>query len=268
MAGPTENFILFFMQIDTSLLNHFAIVLVNPKFAENIGATARIAWNMGLSRLILVRDSMPDYETMAKMATHKAVHLIDNLELHASLQDALAPFSLVIGTTARRGRQRILEKNPRTIIEEILPQIANNQIAFVFGPENYGLSNEDLKYCQMTSAIPTADFSSLNLAQAVAIHCYELYYGVVHARKDMQTAPHFASTFELEGMYSHLEEVLLRINFLHDKSHTYWMNNIRQFLNRVHLTSKDTNIIRGICRQFLWHQSHVTDQREKEDNTT
>jgi len=256
------------MRIDSSLLNRFAIVLVNPKFAENIGAAARVAYNMGLSRLILVRDSMPDRETMAKMATHKAAHLIETMELHSSLKDALAPFSLVVGTTARRGRQRILEKNPRSIVEEIVPQITSNQIAFVFGPENYGLSNEDLKLCQMTSAIPTADFSSLNLAQAVAIHCYEIYFGVIHARKDMQPAPQYASTFELEGMYSHLENVLLKINFLHEKSHSYWMNNIRQFLNRVHLTSKDTNIIRGICRQFLWHQSQVTEQIKKEDNST
>ncbi len=255
------------MHIDTSLLDHFAIVLVNPKFAENIGAAARVAHNMGLSRLILVRDAMPDREVMAKMATHKAAHLIDTMELHSTLADALAPFSLVVGTTARRGRQRILENNPRSIVEQILPQIAGNQIAFVFGPENYGLSNDDLKLCQMTSAIPTAGFSSLNLAQAVAIHCYEIHFGVIHVRKDMQAAPQYATTFELEGMYSHLEDVLLRINFLHDKSHSYWMNNIRQFLNRVRLTSKDTNIIRGICRQFLWHQSQLPDQLIKEDNS-
>jgi len=124
-----------FMHIDTSLLDHFAIVLVNPKFAENIGAAARIAYNMGLSRLIIVRNSMPDHETMAKMATHKAAHLLDTMEVHATLEQALAPFSIVIGTTARRGRQRLLEKNPRTVVEELLPQIASNQIAFVFGPE-------------------------------------------------------------------------------------------------------------------------------------
>ena len=256
------------MHIDVSLLDHFAIVLVNPKFAGNIGATARIAYNMGLSRLIIVRDSTPDYETMAKMATHKAVHLIDTMERHATLEQALAPFSIVIGTTARRGRQRLLEKNPRTVVEELLPQIGVNQIAFVFGPENYGLSNDDLKYCQMTSAIPTAEFSSLNLAQAVAIHCYELYYGIIHAQKDMKPAPQFASTFELEGMYGHLEAVLLQISFLHEKSHTYWMNNIRQFLNRVRLTPKDTNIIRGICRQFLWHQSHTDVKPSQEHNPT
>jgi tRNA/rRNA methyltransferase len=256
------------MRINTSFLTHIAIVLVHPKFPENIGAAARIAWNMGITRLIVVSETMPDYEAMTRMATHKAVHLIDRMEIHSRLQDALAPFTIVIGTTARRGRQRILEKTPRDIVAEILPQIASNQIAILFGPENCGLSNDELKYCQMTSAIPTADFSSLNLAQAVAIHCYELYYGIIHARKNMQPVPQYASSFELEGMYSHIEDALLKINFLHEKSHTYWMNNIRQFLGRIRLSSKDTSIIRGICRQFLWYQSSSADKISKDDNPT
>jgi tRNA/rRNA methyltransferase len=257
----------FSTPIDTSPLDQIAIVLMEPKFPENIGAAARIAWNMGLSRLIVVRRDELDYESMAKMATHKAVHLIDTMELHESLEKALAPFSCVVGTTARRGRQRLLEKSPRDIIQEIVPLLPDNQIAFLFGPENCGLTNDDLKYCQMTSAIPTADFSSLNLAQAVAVHCYEIYYGFIHAKKDITPSPKFASLFELEGMYTHLEEALLKIDFLQAKNHAFWMNNIRQFLSRIRLSPKDTNIIRGICRQFLWHQSSV-DKTNHEDNTT
>lgn len=256
------------MTIDTSLLDHIAIVLVHPKFPENIGAAARVAWNMGITRLIVVRDTPPDHEAMAKMATHKAAHLIENMEIHAHLPEALAPFNIVVGTTARRGRQRILEKSPRDVVEELVPQIAGNQIAFLFGPENCGLANDELKYCQMTSAIPTADFSSLNLAQAVAIHCYELYYGLIHLQKDMKPVPQYASSFELEGMYAHIEEALVQINFLQAKSHTYWMNNIRQFLGRIRLSSKDANIIRGICRQFLWYRSADSKQPSKEGNTT
>jgi tRNA/rRNA methyltransferase len=250
--------------IDTSPLNQIAIVLMEPKFPENIGAAARIAWNMGLSRLIVVRKDQPDYESMAKMATHKAVHLIDTMELHERLETALSPFSCVVGTTARRGRQRVLEKGPRDIIRDIAPLLPDNQVAFLFGPEDRGLTNDDLKYCQMTSAIPTADFSSLNLAQAVAVHCYEIYQGLIHSKKDMAPSPKFASTFELEGMYAHVEEALVKIDFLQEKNHIYWMNNIRQFLNRIQLSSKDANIIRGICRQFLWYQSSC--EKTNDDN--
>ena len=237
---------------------------MEPKFPENIGAAARIAWNMGISRLIVVRDEFPDYETMAQMATHKAVHLIDNMEFHHTLEEALRPFSQVVATTARRGRQRLVEKTPRDIVQEISPLLPNNQVAFLFGPEHRGLTNSDLKYCQKTSTIPSADFSSLNLAQAVAIHCYELRYTLIHEPKNIVASPQYASTFELEGMYHHVENALLEIDFLQEKTKKYWMKNIRQFLGRVKLTSKESNIIRGICRQFLWYQS--AHRRQKEHN--
>jgi tRNA/rRNA methyltransferase len=239
---------------DTTLLSQIAIILVRPKVPENIGAAARVAWNMGITRLILVRDSVPEREPMAKMATHKAAHLIDNLEIYPNLPEALADFTLVVGTTARRGRQRFVEQTPREMVEALLPQLANNKIAIIFGPEDTGLTNDDLKYCQMASAIPTADFSSLNLAQAVAIHCYELHYGIIHASKDMIRAPKLATSFELESMYTYFEESLLAIDFMEKVSHAYWMSNIRNFFSRIMLTSKDANIIRGVSKKFLLQQ--------------
>lgn len=239
------------MITSASLLSHLAIILVRPKYPGNIGATARIAWNMGISRLVVVGNKLPAREPMAQMATHKASHLIDNLEFYTTLKEALTPYSVIVGTTARRGRQRIIEKSPREMVETIIPQLPNNRIALIFGPEDSGLTNDDLKYCQLLSAIPTADFSSLNLAQAVAIHCYELYHGLIHSHKDMLPSPRLASSFELESMYSYLEKLLTQIEFMGEKSHIYWMNNIRQFFAQTKLSSKDTNIIRRICKKFL-----------------
>ena len=250
--------------IDSTMLANLAVVLKRPKYAENIGAAARMCFNMGISRMILVRDEKPNYEDMAKMATHKAVHLIDGMERHTSLEDALAPFSFVVGTTARLGRKRTLERPPRDIIEEIIPLLASNKIAFLFGPEDRGLTNDDLKFCQYTSCIPTAQFASLNLAQAVAIHCYELYYAIVEMSREEAAEPEYASTFQLEGMYRHVQEALLKIDFLDERSQHYWMKNIRQFLGRVRLSSKEANIIRGICRQFLWYQTTQRDNQNRE----
>lgn len=239
---------------EQSMLSQVAIILVRPKFGENVGSAARIAFNMGIGRLILVRDEMPERESMAKMATHKAAHLLDTMELHSSLEEALAPFSVIVGTTARLGKRRSYEKTPRELVGDILPELPDNQIAIMFGPEDTGLTNDELKFCRYISSIPTADFSSLNLAQAVAIHCYELYYQVVHAPVEFTPQPQIASSYELEGMYEHVEEALLHVDFLEEKSHTYYMNNIRQFLGRIRLSSKEAKIIRGICRQFLWYQ--------------
>ena len=238
-----------------TLLSHLAIVLVRPKIPENIGAAARIAYNMGINRLIIITTNVFDRETMAKMATHKAAHLLDNLVIYHDLAEALTDFSIVVGTTARRGRQRNVEKTPRELVDALLPSLADNQVAILFGPEDTGLTNDDLKYCQMASAIPTADFSSINLAQAVAIHCYELYQGIVHAQKDMAIAPQLATSHEVESMYAYLEESLYSIDFLNEVSHIYWMTNIRRFFSRMALTSKDANVVRTVCKKILLYQN-------------
>lgn len=252
------------MTENKSLLDNVAIVLVHPKYPENIGATARIAYNMGISNLIVIRDTVPELAPMAKMATHNAKHVLNNIRYFDNLPEALADYSIIIGTTARSGRQRSTEKSPRDIIQRVMPDLANNKMAIIFGREDSGLTNEELKYCNYNSCIPTADFSSLNLAQAVAVHCYELYYSVIHEPKRTDFEPRLASSFELEGMYEHVEDALVTINFLQDKNHEYWMTSIRKFFSRVRLTSKDSQIIRGICRQFIGYQKK---QKEKDIDT-
>jgi tRNA/rRNA methyltransferase len=227
---------------------------MEPKYPENIGAAARSAMNMGISRLIIVRDEAPDREKMLKMATHKAAHLIEQLRHYDNLAEALAPFSYVVGTTARQGRKRRIENSPRYMLDTILPLLENNEVAVLFGPEHRGLTNDDLKYCQTTVTIPTADFSSLNLAQAVAILCYELFWGVMYSDRIVQASSKLASSHELEGMYEHVEVLLERIGFLNTNDSTYWMRNIRHFLGRIELRAKEARIIHGFCRQFLWYQ--------------
>jgi tRNA/rRNA methyltransferase len=245
------------------MLDNIAIVLMEPKYSENIGAAARCAMNMGISRLIIVCNEDPDQEKMLKMATHKAAHLIEQLERYTTLEDALAPFSHVVGTTAREGRKRRIKNSPRYMSDTILPLLENNQVALLFGPEHRGLTNDDLQYCQTTVTIPTADFSSLNLAQAVAILCYELYWGVIHSDKVKQSSPKLANSYELEGMFEHVEEMLNRIGFLRTNDTTYWIRNIRHFLGRVGLRAKEARIIHGFCRQFLWHDEQ---QKKKKSN--
>ncbi len=237
--------------MNSVFLNHIAIVLMEPKFPENIGAAARVACNMGITRLVVVGQEPPDQERMAMMATHKARPVLANMEFHQRLETALAPFSRVVGTTARQGRQRMPPQPPRAVVSEILPLLPDNDIAFLFGPEDRGLSNDDLQYCHALSAIPTADFSSLNLAQAVAIHCYELYAGIMGQQKSGPRPAHLATTIELEAMYQQVEASLGAIDFLREKNHAYYMNHIRQLLSRLHLRAKEASMIRSMCRQFL-----------------
>ncbi|MCI5120759.1 MAG: tRNA methyltransferase, partial [Candidatus Electrothrix sp. AUS4] len=151
------------------------VILVQPKYPENIGASARIACNFGIEQLTVVAGEAPDQERMLKMATHKAAHLIHDLRVVGTTREAAEPYHFIVGTTARQGKRRILEHTPNSVMRELAPLVAqHNRVALMFGPESSGLTNDDLDYCQFFSTIPTADFSSLTLAQAVAIHCYEL----------------------------------------------------------------------------------------------
>ena len=238
----------------SQLLDQVAIILVRPKYAENIGAAARIAANMGVSRICVVHDVMPTMEPMLKMATHHASHLIRNLELFDTLEDALAPFSWVVGTSARQGRQRRSMRSLKPAIKVSLPRLRENHSAFVFGPEDRGLSNEDLKLCNIIASIPTADFSSLNLAQSVGIVLYEVFSGVQEINSTashITTLPTQASSREMEGIYSLIEKTLQEIEYLKETDYNQWMLNIRHFLGRIGLRAREVKLIKGYCRHIL-----------------
>lgn len=245
--------------MSTDSLGRTGIILVGPKYPENIGASARIASNFGIAELIVVSEETFDEERMLKMATHKAAHLIRTMRVCKTTAEAAAPFHILVGTTARQGRQRLQDQTPRQVMAEIAPLAAENRIGLMFGPESTGLSNEDLDFCQFASTIPTAGFASINLAQAVAIHGYELYTALHPHPFAAVPKSEFANSFDLEGMYAHIEEALSEITFLHDTNRVYWMRNIRQFLGRVRLKKKEASMIRGICRKLLWHERQPTD---------
>jgi tRNA/rRNA methyltransferase len=123
-------------------------------------------------------------------------------------------------------------------------------VGLLFGPEDRGLTNEDIRLCHELVTIPTAEFSSLNLAQAVMILCYELQR--FNQPKGNTFAPRLANRHELEGMYAQLKDILVRISYIQPDNPDYFMNNIRHFGTRMKLRAKEVSIIRGICRQIDW----------------
>ncbi len=239
------------MPANKGLLDNVAIVLVRPKRAENVGAAARSAANMGINRLIIVGDRMLDVEVMARVATHHASYLIDDLCLAPSLDEALAQFNWVVGTSARQGRRRPLA-SPKKMMPELVSKLAGNEVALLFGSEDRGLTNEDLKFCNAVTTIPTADFSSLNLGQAVAILSYEVYTAALEADcGSLVKHAKLAESRELEVMYDFVEQALRKMGYLREDDYSHWMHNIRQFLSRVGLKGREARTIRGFCRQII-----------------
>jgi len=232
-------------------LDNIDIVLNRPRYSENIGAAARAMRNMGLQQLVVVDPPHCELTRVLKMATHAAADIVEQALFFDGLKEALAPYHYVAGTTARLGGQRQVIASPAQAAEKLAPLSHTNRIAVVFGPEDRGLTNEDIRLCHFLVNIPTAEFSSLNLAQAVMIMCYEL--SRVGHRAAKAHAPRLASRHELDGMYDQLRDILVRISFINNENPDYWMNNIRHFFTRLQLRAKEVSIIRGLCRQIDWY---------------
>jgi tRNA/rRNA methyltransferase len=231
-------------------LERVAIVLFRPQIPENIGAVARAACNMGITRLHLVNPISLDEERMRAMATSAAAHLLEGMVVHDDLATALGPFQYVVGTTARLGGIRKEIKSPREIAAHLIELSQTNDIALLFGPENFGLTNQELPLCQALVTIPTADCASLNLAQAVMILAYEL---MVARSPHPRFEPRRANTRELESMYAILQDTLVKINYIGHQNPEHWMLNVRRFFNRHGLRARETQVIKGICRQIDWY---------------
>jgi tRNA/rRNA methyltransferase len=241
--------------------DHIAIVLVEPQIPENIGAAARAMNNMGIRRLILVKPERCDLTRILRMATGTSIDIVEEMEFFEDLDEALASFHYVVGTTARTGSQRPSLTNPRDLAQTLIPIAHDNHVAILFGPEDRGLSNEHLRRCHTIATIPTAQFASLNLAQAVMIFCYDIF--LASRLPSEEALPRLANKFELEGMYEHLKSVLTRIGFIDPQNPEHWMLNIRRFLSRVPLRARDVRIIRGICRQMDWYARQLEEARKK-----
>jgi len=231
--------------------DNITIVLHQPRHPENIGSVARAMCNMGFSRLVVIDPPDYDLNKIQKLATHAASDVVDKTIIYADLKNALSHFNYVVGATARLGGQRQVVNTPSKLAQKLVPISIENRIAILFGPEDRGLSNDDIRLCHGLVNIPTSEFSSLNLAQAVMITCYEIF--IAGLEENTGFAPRLASRHELDGMYDQLKDILVRISYINPENPDYWINKLRLFFSRIQLRAKEVSIIRGICRQIDWY---------------
>lgn len=232
-------------------LEQVTIVLNRPRYPENIGAAARAACNMGIDRLVVVAPENCDLTRVLTLSTHAAMHVVENMLCFEDLQSALAPYNYVVGTTARLGGQRQVVSSPAQMADQLAAISRENEVALLFGPEDRGLTNEELRLCHQLVTIPTARFASLNLAQAVMVLCYELFK--TNTCSPRTFTPRLATRAELDGMYAQIKNILVRINYIQPENPDYWMNKLRHFFTRLQLKAGEVSILRGICRQIDWY---------------
>jgi tRNA/rRNA methyltransferase len=235
--------------------DHISIVLNKPKYPGNIGSVARCAKNMGIESIIVVSPADFDRDKILQTATHFAASTVDRIRCYDVLEEALSGFSYIVGTTSRLGDARRPAFFPGDLAAELTDLSQNNDIAILFGPEDVGLTNDELKYCHSLATIPTSDsLKSLNLSHAVMIFCYEIFLAAQDKKETF--TPRLATSRELEGMYGQVKDVLTNIGFINPENPEYWMMNVRRFLSRIRLYAKEVQIIRGICRQVEWYGRH------------
>lgn len=235
-----------------------SVILVRPRFSENIGMAARACANMGVSDLVLVEPRRWEKEKALPLATPQGAAILDKVRILPTLAGALAPCTHAFGTTARTGGWRQSVLSPRQAAAEVNAALkGSGQVALVFGPEDRGLENTEIELCTGLITIPTApDASSLNLAQAVLLVLYECFTAsLAHAfhpgKKPRDKAEsRLATVEEQEKLFLTLRDMLADIDFFSANNPDWFMLPLRRFFHRSNLRRHEFDLFMGMCRQM------------------
>lgn len=234
------------------------IVLVEPKVPGNTGAAARAIKNMGLASLVLVRPWFHGHPQARYMA-HGSEDVLERAEVHDTLSGAVAGSVLVVGTTRRR-RTSAPFSNPRNAAPLILESSASGPVSVLFGREDRGLLNDELKLCQLLVAIPSSRTQpSLNLAQAVMVMAYELFSA---EHPGVPSPLDLAPSEEIEVMYGHLARSLETLGFRERNDGVNYMKSLRRVFSRTRLERRDVASIHKLCGEIDRFALRVRDEME------
>lgn len=234
-------------------LANIRIVLVETSHTGNIGAAARAMKTMGLAKLYLVNPKMkPNSHAMALASG--ANDIVENTTFCAALDDAIADCRLVVATSARPRALVWPSLQPATCARKLIVEAAAGNVALIFGSERIGLTNRDLQKCHYHVTIQAnPDYSSLNLAMSVQILAYEIRVAMLaksHDAAGMLTENKFDQNYptvaDLEHFYRHLEQTLLKTDFIHSVHPGDVMSRLRRLYSRARPELKELNILRGM----------------------
>lgn len=208
--------------------------------------------NFGLTELYLVQPKRPLNAKAYALASH-AGELLDQAHTCDSIPEALTGINFALGTTAR---QRASEDFRIYTAREAARAHQTHRTAILFGPEDFGLSNEDLNYCQGYIRIPTAEYASLNLAQAVQLIAYEWFVTqsqeIAPSEPALEETQDVAPREELEAMYAQMMEVLHHIGYTDEQREATASRLFRAIFDRAMLSSREVLAVRGLWRQVRW----------------
>lgn len=234
------------------------VVLVRTQIAGNLGATARVMRNMGLSRLVLVAPEADIHDRNARQLSTHGESILDAARIVPTLEEAVADCGLVVATSARTGgliRQHPVP--PAEAMPGVVEVMESSPVALVFGPEPSGLTDAEITRCHLLVSIPAdSAYPALNLAQAVAICLYELRRAWLK-RTRPEPLPEPPAPFEMQDrMFGKLRNALEGIHFLYGPHADSLMHGVRQLIGRARPTQTEIDILFGLARQIQWYVRH------------
>ena len=232
-------------------LERVRVVLVRPRAAGNVGAAARAMKNCGATDLAVVRPRAR-LAAAERMAVH-ARDLVRGARVTDDVAAAVADCALVVGTTSRAGGYRATAEDLAALAPVLLAQAATAPVAVLFGPEDHGLSNTDLRHCQRLCSIDTSDaYPSLNLAQAVLLNGYEWFKttgGEPPFRENNPSPP--AKREMILSMFDYLEAELDTCGFFPAGKKPVMTANLRDILHRLDMTEQEARTLRGVFKSLV-----------------
>ena len=226
------------------------IILVRPQLPENVGSVARAMANFGLEKLRLVAPLFSPLDPKAISLAAGADAILEKAKIYTSLNEAIADLNTVYGTCATQ-RHMVKHYLP---VREAMPKIAASvNVGIVFGPERTGLTNEELPKFRAILHVPVdPKFSSLNLAQSVAITVYEWYQTQTHFKGKLhlgESVP--ASQAQIQGFLTTLEHRLDATHFwrIDHKKPIMWQN-LQNIFTRMDLTEQEVRTLQGVVKSL------------------
>jgi len=243
------------------LLSRIVVVLDHPKDLVNIAGVVRVMMNFGLSGLRLVEPDEFDEWRIGGIA-HRSNDLTADASHHATLGEALADATFIVGTTARARTAGRSYVRPREAAEQIARRAAEGTVAIVLGREDRGLTNEDLDRCHSVAIIPTdTEYSSLNLAQACLVLAYEVFLAVGGGQEPLprgRRATRAPTQEELEETFGALAEGLAHIDFYKARKPESVMRTLRTIVARAEPDLREAKLLAAIGYEIRHHIERIT----------
>lgn len=245
------------------LLDNIRIVMVESQVPGNVGAAARAVKNMGISQLVLVNPWFRDHPQARYMA-HGSEDVLARAVAADSIEKAIEGSVLVAGTTQRK-RHNTPFMIPREAAPDILEAAEVGPVSILFGREDKGLSNKELRVCNLLVSIPSSPAQpSLNLSQAIMVISYELFMA---ALPEMNRKLDLAQAEDLSYMYRHLQESLETLGLRQWNDGDNYMKSLRRVFSRTMMERRDVSTIHKLCGEIDKYAARLRAEYGEKDHT-